>query len=335
MAYQRLELLAEEIGLDDIKSALGEIEPADLFVIQRDDGLDLATVILDDSVNEAAIEALEKRYGDDDKFQLLVYDIAARLPRPSEQEEEQNNDSDHARDRISREELLDDLEPGSRVRWIYVAQVIISCIVAAIGMIRDSVALVIAAMVIAPLLIPCMSLALGTTIGDLKMIWRSVMTAAVGVGIGFAVSLAIGLIAPFDPTVTQLSSRADVRYTDLVVAIAAGAAGALSVTTGVSASLVGVMVAVALVPPLVAAGLFLGGGEYSAATGALMLLASNLVCVNLSAVGVFLIQGIRPSKWADQDHAKLAVRHALAVWTILLIVLVVLIGFAAPENPLE
>jgi len=334
MAYQRIDLLAKDLSVEDVRSVLDEIEPVDVFIVKREDGLDLATLVVDDSVNQATIEALEKRYGKHDKFQLFVYDIAARLPRPSESETQQTEESKDARERISREELLDDLEPGSRVRWIYIAQVLISCVVAAIGMIRDSVALVIAAMVIAPLLIPCMSLALGTTIGDLKMVWRSVLTAAAGVCAGFAISLCIGFFVVFDPAVKQLSSRAEVRYTDLIVAIAAGVAGALAVTTGVSASLIGVMVAVALVPPLVAGGLFIGGGQWDAAMGAALLLASNVVCVNLAAVGVFLIQGIRPSNWAEQDRAKLAVRHALAVWIVLLVVLIVLIGLAAPENAL-
>ncbi|MFN3167235.1 MAG: TIGR00341 family protein [Phycisphaeraceae bacterium] len=334
MAYQRIDLLAKDLSVEGVTSALGEIEPVDLFFVKREDGLDLATLVVDDAVNEAAIESLERRYGKQDTFQLFVYDIAARLPRPSEAQTRRTAENKDARERISREELLDDLEPGSRVRWIYIAQVLISCVVAAIGMIRDSVVLVIAAMVIAPLLIPCMSLALGTTVGDLRMVWRSVQTAVAGVAAGFAMSLGIGLLVVFDPAVYQLSSRAEVRYTDLVVAIAAGVAGALSVTTGVSASLIGVMVAVALVPPLVAGGLFIGGGEWDAAAGAALLLVSNIVCVNLAAVGVFLIQGIRPSRWAEQDRAKLAVRHALTIWTVLLVVLVVLIGVAAPENPL-
>ena len=128
--------------------------------------MDLATIVLDESYTESIMEMLEKRFGKRDHFQLLVYDVAARLPRADKDEkaEPPSEDKHPARQRISRDELLDDLEPGSRVRWIYLAQVVISCIVAAVDMIRDSVALVIAAMVIAPLLLPSMPLALGTTI---------------------------------------------------------------------------------------------------------------------------------------------------------------------------
>lgn len=340
MPYRRLDLLASDLTIDDIASALGDYEPADLFLTKRNDGMDLATIVLNETYTEPVTDALEKRFGKRDHFQLLVYDIAARLPRPT-QEEKDEQDAQDAKDkpeskaRISREELLNDLEPGSRIRGIYLAQVVISCIVAAVGMIRDSVALVIAAMVIAPLLLPSMSMALGTTIGDLRMIGRSVLTSVAGVAVGLALSVVIGFFVPFDPQVNEIANRAMVSYTDLVVALAAGAAGALAVTTGVSASLIGVMVAVALVPPLVAAGLFLGDGDFSSATNAAILLAANIVCVNLAAMGVFLIQGVRPSKWAEKNRAKLAVRHAFAVWLVLLVALVLLIAFAVPKNLLK
>lgn len=337
MPYRRIDLLASDVNLDDITAALGDHEHADLFLTKRQDGMDLASIVLDESYTEPVIEALEKRFGERDHFQLLVYDIAARLPRPTKEETDKKDakDKNQAKQRISREELLDDLEPGSRVSWIYITQVVISCIVAAVGMIRNSVALVIAAMVIAPLLLPSMSLALGTTIGDLRMIGRSVLTSIAGVSVGLLLSVAIGMVVPFDPSVAEIASRAAVSYTDLVVAIAAGAAGAIAVTTGVSASLIGVMVAVALVPPLVATGLFLGHGDFSAASASAILLASNVVCVNLAAMGVFLIQGIRPSNWAEKNRAKIAVIHALILWLVLLAALVLLIAFAAPENPLE
>jgi len=334
MPYRRLDLLASDVTLEDITSALGDYEPADLFLTKRNDGMDLASIVLDESYTEPVTDALEKRFGKREHFQLLVYDIAARLPRPEQDEEnaQPEQDKPESKARISREELLNDLEPGSRVRGIYLAQVVISCIVAAVGMIRDSVTLVIAAMVIAPLLLPSMSLALGTTIGDLRMIFRSVLTSIAGVAVGLALSVAIGFIVPFDPQVGEIASRAVVSYTDLVVALAAGGAGALAVTTGVSASLIGVMVAVALMPPLVAAGLFLGDGDFASATMATLLLASNIVCVNLAAMGVFLIQGVRPSNWAEKNRARLAVRHALVVWLVLLVALVLLIAFAEPRN---
>jgi hypothetical protein len=94
---------------------------------------------------------------------------------------------------------------------------------------------------------------------------------------------------------------------DIAVALASGCAGALAFTTGVSATLIGVMVAVALLPPLVTFGLLLGGGNLDLATGALSLFLMNLICVNLAGVATFLVQGIRPASWWEKDQAGNAI----------------------------
>lgn len=336
MPFRRIDLLADDLSIDAIRGALEDADVNDVYLIERDDGLLQASVVIEESLAEHAIDTLQEHFAHRERFQLLVYDIAARLPRPEEDGEEQEaKKNGKARDRISREELLDDLRGGGEVRAIYLAQVAISCVVAAIGMMRDSVALVIGGMVIAPLLLPSMSLGLATTIGNLKMMWKSIVASFAGTGLGFAIAVAIGLLVPFDPMVRQIAMRGETRYSDVVVALAAGAAGALAVTTGVSAALIGVMVAVALVPPLVASGLLLGSGEYVAAGGAALLLTTNIVCVNLAAMGVFLIQGIRPSKWADEDSAKSAVRNAAIIWGVILVGLILLITFASPDKPMQ
>ncbi|HBZ55020.1 MAG TPA: TIGR00341 family protein, partial [Syntrophobacteraceae bacterium] len=107
-----------------------------------------------------------------------------------------------------------------------------------------------------------------------------------------------------------------------VVALASGSAGALAFTTGVSATLIGVMVAVALLPPLVTFGLLLGGGHTELSMGALSLFLVNLICVNLAGVITFLIQGIRPATMWEKDRALKATRIAIALWVALLAALV-------------
>ncbi|MGC1951284.1 MAG: DUF389 domain-containing protein, partial [Gammaproteobacteria bacterium] len=99
---------------------------------------------------------------------------------------------------------------------------------------------------------------------------------------------------------------------------ASGCAGALAFTTGVSATLIGVMVAVALLPPLVTFGLLLGGGHSALAMGALSLFLMNLICVNLAGVMTFLVQGIRPAIWWEKDRAVKATRLAILLWVALL-----------------
>ena len=133
-----------------------------------------------------------------------------------------------------------------------------------------------------------------------------------------------------DPTVGEIAGRTEVGPGDVVLALASGAAGALAFTTGAPASLVGVMVAVALLPPLATVGLLLSSGNWSEASGAVVLLTTNVVCVNLAAVVTFLAQGIRPNTWWEAERARKSTHRAVLAWTLVLTVLVILIviGFA-------
>ena len=85
--------------------------------------------------------------------------------------------------------------------------------------------------------------------------------------------------------------------------------------------LVGVMVAVALLPPLVAAGLLGGGGHWEDAAGASLLLLTNMACINLAAVATFLMQRVRPRTWWEAERARRATRIAVTTWIIVLVVL--------------
>ena len=96
-------------------------------------------------------------------------------------------------------------------------------------------------------------------------------------------------------------------------------------TSGVPAGLVGVMVAVALMPPLIVAGLFTGQGEMAEAGQALLLVTTNVVCVNLTAVSTFVLQGIRPKRWWEAERAKKATHIALYLWGSALALLIVLL----------
>jgi uncharacterized hydrophobic protein (TIGR00341 family) len=138
-------------------------------------------------------------------------------------------------------------------------------------------------------------------------------------------SVLIGVLVHVDPTLSEVASRTRVGFGDIAVALASGCAGALAFTTGVSATLIGVMVAVALLPPLVTFGLLLGGGNLELATGALSLFLMNLICVNLAGVATFLVQGIRPASWWEKDRAVKATRIAIVLWMALLAALIGLV----------
>jgi uncharacterized membrane protein len=119
-----------------------------------------------------------------------------------------------------------------------------------------------------------------------------------------------------------------VDWPDLVLALAAGTVGALAFTTGIHTPLVGVMVAVALLPPLVATGLLAGAGLWVQSLKAMLLYSTNLICIMLAAVATFMLQGVRPRTWWEADEARRSSRRALAMLTTLALVLLGLILLA-------
>jgi uncharacterized hydrophobic protein (TIGR00341 family) len=225
---------------------------------------------------------------------------------------------------VGREELLNDLASGTRITAVYLALIVLSTIVAAVGLMRDNIAVVIGAMVIAPLLTPNMALALATTLGDFDLMRKALKTNLAGLATSLVVAVAVGALLPRVDS-AQIVSRTETGFADIVLALASGAAGALVFTTGVPATLVGVMVAVALLPPLVAAGLRVAVGDAAGAGGAFLLLMTNVICVNLAAVVTFLVRGVGPRTWWEADKARRATRTAVLLWGALLVVLAVIV----------
>jgi len=227
--------------------------------------------------------------------------------------------------RIYREELYEDINNVSSGGRTFILLVILSAFVAAIGLLRANVAIIIGAMVIAPLLGPNMGMALAATLGDSALAKRSLKTNFTGMAVAVAIAIVLGWFAAVDVTNPEIASRLQVSYADIVLALASGAAGALSFTSGVPGSLIGVMVAVALLPPSMVFGLLVGDGQFQTSLNALLLLMTNVVCVNISGVAMFLYQGVRPNSWWEAKKAKKQTRIAISVWIVLLAILSILI----------
>lgn len=282
---------------------------------------------------ESVLDALEKKYGKMEGFHILLIPVEAAIPRPAEPQKDsipdengENNKNKGIKPlRISRAELYADISQTTELNWIYFILILLSTIVAAVGLLRGSEVIVIAAMVLAPLLGPNVALALGTTLGDIALSRKAVTANVLGSATALLMAAAVGIIVHIDPELPGLISRTQVSLSDIILALAAGSAAVLSFTSGVLSALIGVMVAIALLPPLVTFGIFLGSGRFDLALGAFLLLMTNLICVNLSGVLTFLLQGVRPLTWWESSKAKKASRQAIIVWTLLLIILAAVI----------
>lgn len=296
-----------------------------------DDGTRLDRMLLDVDETESLIEWVDRAVGVED-YRIVLQSAEATLPRPEAEEKEEEDADDGETDeedtsvpRINREELYQYALDQTDVDVPFYALVILSTIVAAGGMLRDQVAVVIGAMVIAPLIGPNIALALGTTLGDTLLLRRSMRVNLMGMGLALAGAVGLGWALTVELGTFELVARTTVGFADIALAVAAGAAGALSVTRGGSTTLVGVMVAVALLPPVVACGLLAGDGHATAAAWAGLLTLTNVAAVNLAAVTTFLLLGIRPMHWHEVEQAKTSTRIALALWIVVLVLLAVAI----------
>lgn len=281
-------------------------------------------VLVDARATEAVLDLLSQRFEQQEGFRAMVFRLEAVLPR-QEINGGQREETRFGRSRLSRPELYARAEEGAELNWIFFATVVLSTIVAIIGLHRNDVAVIIGAMVLAPLLGPSVSLAMATTLGDEGLAAKALRKNVWGVLTAIALSAAAGALLPIDFSSPAILARAEAALPDIALAGAAGVAGGVAFTTGVPASLIGVMVAVALLPPAVVLGMTLGLQEWSLASGAALLLAVNVVCVNLAAVTTFAVQGIRPRLWWEAERAKSATWRALFAWTVLLAALVALV----------
>jgi uncharacterized hydrophobic protein (TIGR00341 family) len=285
---------------------------------------------------EAVLDNLEKRFYGNDSFRIVLLPVEASIPRPEpteesppQQEETQPEQDAQAKgERIHREELYEAITDVTKLSKVYMVMVVLSSLVATIGIIRNNIAIIIGAMVIAPLLGPNVALSFATTLGDISLGRKALQACFAGIVAALIVSALLGIVLSFDVSAPEIISRTKVGLGDVTIALAAGTAGALAFATGISSALIGVMVAVALLPPLVTFGLLLGAGQGVMAIGALLLFLTNIICINLAGVVTFLVQGARPLTWGEANKAKKATRRAIAVWFILLLALIGIILFS-------
>lgn len=257
---------------------------------------------------ERLLSELNVRFGNMPEFCAVVIALEAALPTLDESAETALSEipglppasrleSFFSRDRISTDELYDDIAESVEIRPAYLLTAAFSAVIAALGMRSGQTAVVIGAMVIAPLLGPTMGVALAATVGNWVLGRKALVTLGAGTAAVLLVTMALGYYIAVDASVAELRARTIVQPADIALALASGAAGVLAFSRGSSLALVGVMIAVALVPPLSAAGLFLGSGQTAFGIDALLLFATNLVCINVSGITMFLIQGLPPKHW--------------------------------------
>jgi uncharacterized hydrophobic protein (TIGR00341 family) len=328
MPLRLLEMVLPEGHVHEVKELLEDEPIVDVWYDQISETQVLIKILASMEETEHLIDLLDKHFSMVEGFRLILLPVAASVPRVEEEEKVKQPEPEEERkkaERVSREELYATVKDTARLSRVYLIMVMLSTIVAAIGLLKDNVAVVIGAMVIAPLLGPIIGLALATTLGDRDLARLSLKANTAGLALALALAMLMGYLLEVNPYIPAIASRTDISLGDVILALASGFAGALAFTSGAPAALIGVMVAVALLPPLVTLGLLVGSGFFVLALGALLLLATNMICVNLAGVISFWVQGIRPTTWWEENIARRATKAAIASCVVLLAVLVAVI----------
>jgi uncharacterized hydrophobic protein (TIGR00271 family) len=190
--------------------------------------------------------------------------------------------------------LDDKLRSDARMDRAYLALLIVASIVASLGLEQNSAATIIGAMVVAPLMLPIRALGFGLLRMDGRVLTSSILTLCASAAIIIAVGALVGRLADRPELSAEIVSRTSVTFLGLAVAIAGGVLAGLSRTewdSKITDSLIGVGIAVSLVPPLCTVGITLAYGAYYESFGALMIFLTNMVGISFACMVAFWATG--------------------------------------------
>ncbi|MFF2372446.1 DUF389 domain-containing protein [Agromyces sp. NPDC058110] len=187
---------------------------------------------------------------------------------------------------------------------------VLASIIASAGVVADSTATVIGAMIVAPLMLPIQGTMLATVLGDRRALIRSLLLLVAGAATAVAIGFAVGLVVVTDvvaATNSQVAGRVSPGLIDLLAALATGVVGSIAlVRRDISDALPGVAIAISLVPPLSVVGLTLESGAPNESWGALLLFLTNVAAIIATGIVVMAVYGAVRLATPPQDRERLA-----------------------------
>ena len=331
---QLLEFTVPESRREALESLLGSVDTFDRTLLWLDDKRVLVRVVLEAGRTEPVLDEFRKRFPEPVN-RVVVLEVAAASPTPPPTPAPSVTPSGlrlvdflpwtRKLDRVSRQELIAALTEGARLTPVFLTLVVLSTIVVVVGFYENNVALIVGAMLIAPLIGPNVSLSLATTTGNSRLARQALGALAAGFVLVVLFTGVLGLLHPISANLSEVSLRTHPGLGDAAVAFAVGIAAVLSYTTRLSTLLVGVAVAVALLPPFAVFGLLVGSGHFASATGAFLLGVVNLIGINLAGTVTLAVQGVRPFLLYEKGRAIRDTVAAVAVWAVLFVILILIL----------
>ena len=221
---------------------------------------------------------------------------------------------------------------GSHLTIDFFVLLLGSAFIATFGLLQNSAAVIIGAMLIAPLMMPILGFSLGTIWGDRSLLGTSILTLSVGTISALILTGLISFALPGVEINEQMSSRTNPNLYDILIALSSGVVGAYAfVNPRISSSISGVAIAVALVPPLAVTGISIGQLDFTSALGSFLLYGSNLVGISLAASFVFWRMKVHPILH-DQDEVNTRAKRKFVLATIVLILIAIPLALFMRES---
>jgi uncharacterized hydrophobic protein (TIGR00271 family) len=190
-------------------------------------------------------------------------------------------------------EIVKEIKEGSQPTGSFYTLLLAASLIASFGLVANSTAVVIGAMLVSPLMTPILGMSLALVRGSGKVFWRATQAEVFGIIIAVGVAALFGLLPMNVEPTPEMLARTQPNLLDLLVAVLAGFAGAYAmVDERISPALPGVAIATAIVPPLANTGLCLGIGAYAGAWGSFLLFFANFISILLVAAVVFFAAGL-------------------------------------------
>lgn len=232
------------------------------------------------------------------------------------------------------EKLNRDLASEAKFNLDFLALTVSSCVIASLGLLMDSAAVIIGAMIIAPLMLPLRGLALAVLEADRKLFSQSLTTLGAGTLISITIAWLIGRVfgLPSSEFGREILTRTQANLADLFIAVAAGAvSGFAKIRPQLSDALAGTAVAVALMPPLCVVGIAMSQGEWVASGGALILYGTNLLGITLACLLIFVWGGY----YLDSMQMRRALRWGLSMTLLFIIPLFASLAILLKQKTLQ
>ncbi|NJP06104.1 MAG: DUF389 domain-containing protein [Chloroflexaceae bacterium] len=203
-----------------------------------------------------------------------------------------------------RTEVYQAMQEAARPSVDFFVLITLAATIAILGLLQNSAAVIIGAMLVAPLMSPILAMGMGIVQGNIRMLGIAARATTQGIALAIAFGLLITMISPIQTATNEILGRTQPNLLDLLVALASGAAAGYALgRKEVAAALPGVAIAAALVPPLCVVGYGLGTSQLAMSAGALILFTTNLVAIVFSSALTFLALGFYPA-WNEREQLK-------------------------------